>query len=436
MVFAAQLIMQNILYKRLYDRPALESIPPANVEAEESILGGILLDPNSFDLIALARVDLSPEVFSLISHQIIFEQAVFLNKAGLPTDFRTMHSHLDDRGLLEKIGGQSKLIQLMDRTVSTVNIDEYVKLIFDKYQRRKIIELGNELTALAYNGVSTVEEMDEKRQELSVYIQKGGIRRGLDMQLLDREMQEIGEEDSLYRDLRLKNMAKRWGFSLKDLKDMHCKWVLSNLLKPQYFTLDSYHQHCKEMKTDWILPGFIPRQSQTCFYGPGGVGKTRMIHAIIYALIAGIAWGDYEVDGPKRVLVVQSDQGDRENHQMLDIQGFYALTPEQRERYAVITNWTTSKLGYLKKRIEEHKPDLVVFDSLTTVNVDTVTDENSMRYATPLIHWKRLAQEYNCSNIVLHHANKGGGMRGTTAIHNTVDEVWRLSHRNERPNGT
>ncbi|HBR00787.1 MAG TPA: hypothetical protein DD761_20125 [Cyanobacteria bacterium UBA11691] len=432
-------------------RTVRDELPPANVEAEAAILGALLMDSNS-ELLdktelppelqmanpweRIKEFRLIPEVFSLPHFQILFEEMSEMNKAGIPTDFLSVSNHLAQKGLLDKAGGQSQLIRLLDTTISSVNIDEYCKLILDKYQRRKIISSTYELQAMAYDPLATFEEMEAKRAEINSYVLMKGVRRGLDLTILDKEMEAIGDEDSIERDLRLKNMAKRWGFGgLREMKDIHARWVLTKMLKPKSFGLREYYQHCQNIKTDWIFPGWIPRGSLVCLYGTGGVGKTRMTHSMTYSLISGEPWGDYEVDGAKRVLVVQADQGDRENHQMLDIQGFYGLSDEQQDRYRVIQNWSTGRLSYLKQEILEHKPDVVVLDSYTTVNIDTTTDENSMRYATPLIHWKRLAQECGCAFIVLHHANKGGGMRGTTAIHNTVDEVWQLAHRTERPNG-
>ncbi|OJJ16901.1 hypothetical protein BI308_23070 [Roseofilum reptotaenium AO1-A] len=441
------MVAQFALNRRFQPPPPRDELPPANVEAEAAILGALLLDSNS-ELLNNTELQMAnpwerikefrliPEVFSRPSFQILFEEMSEMNKAGIPTDLLSTANHLAQKGLLDKAGGRSQLIRLLDTCISSVNIDEYCKLILDKYQRRKIIASTYDLQAMAFDPLATFEEMEAKRAEITSYVLMKGVRRGVDLNILDKEMEAIGEEDSIERDLRLKNMARRWEFGgLREMKDLHARWVLNKMLKPKSFGLREYYQHCQDLKTDWVLPGWIPRGSQICLYGSGGVGKTRVIHSMTYSLISGEPWGDYEVDGAKRVLVVQADQGDRENHQMLDIQGFYALSQEQQERYRVIQNWSTGRLSYLKREILEHKPDIVIIDSMTTVNIDTLTDENSMRYATPLIHWKRLAQECGCAFVVLHHANKGGGMRGTTAIHNTVDEVWQLAHRTERPNG-
>ncbi len=125
-----------------------QSLPPQNVEAEESILGGILLDPE-----AIARVAeiLSKETFYLQSHQTIYQAAIALHSQGKPTDLMTISTWLSDQQLLDKVGGKAKLAQLADRTVSAVNIDGYAQLVLDKYLRRKLINAGHQIVQLGYD---------------------------------------------------------------------------------------------------------------------------------------------------------------------------------------------------------------------------------------------------------------------------------------------
>jgi replicative DNA helicase len=74
---------------------------------------------------------------------------------------------LKDRGLLDKIGGQSKLVQLVDRTVSAVNIDQYAALVMDKYMRRQLIQVGNQITHLGHETSSPLEQvLDQAEQKL------------------------------------------------------------------------------------------------------------------------------------------------------------------------------------------------------------------------------------------------------------------------------
>ncbi|QGZ92936.1 replicative DNA helicase [Microcystis aeruginosa] len=131
------------------------ALPPQNIEAEESILGGILLDPKAMGRI----VDfLAADAFYLRSHQEIYRAAVFLHGKGKPTDVMTVSSWLQDYQLLDEVGGIPRLLQLIERTVSAANIDRYAELVMDKYVRRQLIGTGGKVIELARD---TTRELDE-----------------------------------------------------------------------------------------------------------------------------------------------------------------------------------------------------------------------------------------------------------------------------------
>ena len=125
-----------------------DRLPPQNIEAETEILGGILLDPD-----ALARVAeiLKPEAFYLTAHQEIYRAAMMLTAQGRPTDLTSVSAWLDDRELLDRVGGTSALRQLVEQTPSSINIDQYAKLVADKYVRRQLIRASNQAASLAYD---------------------------------------------------------------------------------------------------------------------------------------------------------------------------------------------------------------------------------------------------------------------------------------------
>ena len=140
---------------------------PANIEAEEAILGGILFDP-----MAMSRVepDLRIEAFYLQSHQEIYRAAMNLYRQQKPTDYMAISTYLSDRNLLEKIGGTARLAQLLNQTISAINIDRYTKLVNEKYVRRQLIYSGHEIVELGYDNLSELEDVinDSQKKVLSV----------------------------------------------------------------------------------------------------------------------------------------------------------------------------------------------------------------------------------------------------------------------------
>ncbi|MBD2098896.1 replicative DNA helicase [Trichocoleus sp. FACHB-591] len=145
-------------------QPLSDRLPPQNIDAEEAILGGILLDPEAINRV----IDiLRPEAFYISAHQEIYRTAVTLHSQGKPTDLMSLTSWLQDHSLLEKVGGQSRLAQLVDRTISAVNIDQYASLVMDKYLRRKLIQVGTEIAQLGYETNSElVKILDQSEQKV------------------------------------------------------------------------------------------------------------------------------------------------------------------------------------------------------------------------------------------------------------------------------
>ncbi|BAP17905.1 replicative DNA helicase [cyanobacterium endosymbiont of Epithemia turgida] len=146
------------------------ALPPQNIEAEESILGGILLDRDAMGRI----VDLiTPDAFYVPVHKEIYEAALKLYIQGNPVDLLTVKSYLEDYQLLEKIGGIDKLMQLLDRTVSAVNIDRYGALVMEKYLRRQLISSGHEIVELGFESTKKLDQiLDESENKIFRLTQK------------------------------------------------------------------------------------------------------------------------------------------------------------------------------------------------------------------------------------------------------------------------
>ncbi|MBD2187724.1 replicative DNA helicase [Pseudanabaena mucicola] len=141
-----------------------DRLPPQNIEAEEAVLGGILIDPE-----AVSRVldTLRPEMFYVAAHQEIFRACLLLHNQSNPTDMMSLTTWLSDRDLLEKVGGQTKIAQLCDRTVSAVNIDFYAQLVADKYARRKLAEAARGVVEISYsNEIELAQLLDQSEQKI------------------------------------------------------------------------------------------------------------------------------------------------------------------------------------------------------------------------------------------------------------------------------
>lgn len=152
-------MVQNLNFQPVDDR-----LPPQNIDAEEAILGGILLDPEAINRVMEI---LQPDAFYIGAHRDIYRAALDLHHKGRPTDLMSITSWLKDQGKLEKIGGQVRLAQLVDRTVSAANIDQYSTLVMEKYMRRKLIHVGGDIVQLGFATETALETvLDQAEQKL------------------------------------------------------------------------------------------------------------------------------------------------------------------------------------------------------------------------------------------------------------------------------
>ena len=153
-----------------------DSIPPQNLEAEEAIIGGILLDPDAISRIADV---LQPDAFYLNAHRQIYRTAIMLHSQGKPTDLTAMSAWLADTGSLEKIGGTNRLIELVERVTSTASIEQVAKLVMDKFLRRQLIRSGNEVIQLGFEQNLPMEEVLDKAEQKIFAISQEQPSKGL-----------------------------------------------------------------------------------------------------------------------------------------------------------------------------------------------------------------------------------------------------------------
>nr|YP_010536885.1 replication helicase subunit [Helicotheca tamesis]UYC30672.1 replication helicase subunit [Helicotheca tamesis] len=117
----------------------IEKYLPHNFLAEKIILSSLLISSEAIDL-TLKTITL--ETFYFRNHQEIYKAIITMYKQKLPIDIITLNTFLQDNGLLEKIGGINVLIELINQIPNLVYLEEYIRLIQDKFLRRSLIKLG------------------------------------------------------------------------------------------------------------------------------------------------------------------------------------------------------------------------------------------------------------------------------------------------------
>lgn len=135
--------------------PPPHRLPPQNIEAEQSILGGILLDNE-----ALYKVleNLTDEDFYKPSHQKIFRALIALSEKGEPADLVTLTQQLKEMGTLNEVGGSSYLATLINTVPTAANVPYYSKIVHEKAVLRKLISVASEIIQGGYEETANLEE--------------------------------------------------------------------------------------------------------------------------------------------------------------------------------------------------------------------------------------------------------------------------------------
>jgi replicative DNA helicase len=123
-------------------------VPPHNLQAEESLLGAMLL---SKDAIAVASEILEPDNFYKPAHGHIFEAITSLSAAGEPADPVTVAEELRRAGLLDAIGGPATLVTLQASTPAISNAGRYAKIVEEHALLRRLIGVAGEIAEMGYN---------------------------------------------------------------------------------------------------------------------------------------------------------------------------------------------------------------------------------------------------------------------------------------------
>ena len=138
-------------------------MPPQNLEAEMSVLGGVLLENEALNK---ALEHLLTDDFYRGSHKKIFKALLHLSERSEPADLVTLTAQLKMQGDFEDVGGSSYLATLVDYVPTAANIAYYCKLVKEKSVARKLIEASTEIATKGYEGGDMEEILDQAEKAI------------------------------------------------------------------------------------------------------------------------------------------------------------------------------------------------------------------------------------------------------------------------------
>ncbi|MEZ1422349.1 replicative DNA helicase [Pseudomonas monteilii] len=140
-------------------------VPPHSIEAEQSVLGGLMLDNNAWERV-LDQV--SDGDFYRHDHRLIFRAIQKLADLNEPFDIVTLHERLDKEGLSSQVGGLAYLAELAKNTPSVANIKAYAAIIRERATLRQLISISTDIADSAFNpeGRNAAEILDEAERQI------------------------------------------------------------------------------------------------------------------------------------------------------------------------------------------------------------------------------------------------------------------------------
>ncbi len=156
----------------LSTHPLIDKLPPCNLEAEQGVLGSVLLDNEMLpDVVEV----LSPADFYRDSHQTIYREIVAMHDLAQPIDCLTLAEHLERKSLYVGLGGNEFLATILHSVPHALNARYYADIVRQKSISRRLIEAANQILSEGYSNNFTAEQLTESAERLILAISDSAV---------------------------------------------------------------------------------------------------------------------------------------------------------------------------------------------------------------------------------------------------------------------
>ena len=150
-------------------------VPPQNLEAEEAVLGSILLEQDS--IISVMEF-LVPDDFYRVAHQLIFAAMIELNQNSEAIDPITVSEKLRQKNQIDNVGGEAGIIELLDKVPTAANVEFYTQIVLEKSTRRKLIKTSTNIVKNAYQEDETIANVLDTAERDILSVSEGRNKAG------------------------------------------------------------------------------------------------------------------------------------------------------------------------------------------------------------------------------------------------------------------
>jgi replicative DNA helicase len=198
------------------------------------------------------------------------------------------------------------LAQLVNETVTTVNIDKYCDLVRDKYARRQYIALGNELVQLGYsNWLELPEIIKAGKQKINSFFDTAPGAIDKDVSEYTRLVAEIskielGEFSPGCKRYKLIKLSRELGLPIRELEEIYFKSLIDKENEPLK-TLEELFAEYADTERRWLMHGILPCGITSLLHARGGTGKSLLAYHLAYCLLTGSNWDGFTVSSNRRI---------------------------------------------------------------------------------------------------------------------------------------
>ena len=157
--------------------PPFAEVPPQNLEAEEAVLGAMLLSETA---IGSVTEILDASDFYRGSHGTIYRTCLALWSKGEPVDAITLANELEERGELEQVGGASRVAELAALVSATANVEHYARIVKETATLRGLIRAGQEIVRLGQERIGETTELVDRAEQIVFDLSQERVRGDFD----------------------------------------------------------------------------------------------------------------------------------------------------------------------------------------------------------------------------------------------------------------
>jgi hypothetical protein len=243
----------------------------------------------------------------------------------------------------------------------------------------------------------------------------------LEIKRLNAEKDEA-KKALIAKELRKKGIGNREIDSISRQLDLN-----STVAKPKRFKPFELLEYIPE-GLQWLFPGLLPSAGITLLSGDPAAGKSTLAYDCAASIVSGEMFLGEQPTKMGKVLFVVGDEPLPFAQDKLISRGLYGYMGS----WELIHNWDVSQMEILEEALEDLRPTLVIFDSLTSINKLSQIEEKDSKTARLIYSLNNLLERYGSAGLMIHHNNKDkdnkgvNKIRGSSAIAAAVSGVWLL----------